>query len=210
MRPGKGRNQMARPAHEDVPSEQRLEVNEMAWRPTNYLLEGELDNTRLGKVTGWMRFAGMKNKVTFELKGDFHRDIRGTRIRFTGDGEADDLEAASYMDAFAEHQTGRAGDITAGLAPHDYGSTPYIEWFGDENGRVVIELEQSQVKVIGQLLPWDQWEPISREQQDQNMGNFLGDIARAMNVPPERVLCVGKSTSAASTTMDHKTEGNAQ
>jgi ABC-type sugar transport system ATPase subunit len=51
----------------------------MAWRPNEYLIEGELDNTQLGKVTGWMRFAGMNGKVTFDLEGNFHRDIRGTR-----------------------------------------------------------------------------------------------------------------------------------
>jgi len=39
----------------------------MAWRPTEYLIEGELDNTNPGKVTGWMRFAGLKDKVTFDL-----------------------------------------------------------------------------------------------------------------------------------------------
>ena len=52
----------------------------MTWRPTKYLLEGELDNTHLGRVTGWMQFAGMKEKVTLLLKGDFHRDIRGAKI----------------------------------------------------------------------------------------------------------------------------------
>ena len=77
----------------------------MAWRPTTHLLEGELDNSTFGKVTGWMRFAGMKEKVTFDLKGDFHRDIRGTRIRLTGDGQEEDAEATSYMDGFAQHQT---------------------------------------------------------------------------------------------------------
>ena len=39
----------------------------MAWRPTEYLIEGELDNTTPGKVTGWMSFAGMKEKVTFDI-----------------------------------------------------------------------------------------------------------------------------------------------
>ena len=62
----------------------------MAWRPTQHLLEGELDNTQPGKVTGWMRFAGLKEKVTFDLKGDFHRDIRGAKIHFVGDGKDDD------------------------------------------------------------------------------------------------------------------------
>jgi len=46
---------------------QKLEVIQMAWRPTEYLIEGELDNTNPGKVTGWMRFAGLKDKVTFDL-----------------------------------------------------------------------------------------------------------------------------------------------
>ena len=50
-----------------------MEVLNMAWRPTRYLKEGQLENTTLGKVTGWMEFAGMKEKVTFNLGGDFHR-----------------------------------------------------------------------------------------------------------------------------------------
>ena len=58
----------------------------MAWRPTDYLIEGELDNTKPGKVVGWMRFAGLRKKVTFDLHGDFHRDIRRTRITFKGPG----------------------------------------------------------------------------------------------------------------------------
>ena len=179
----------------------------MAWRPGKYLLEGELDNTTPGKVTGWMRFAGMKNKVTFDLKGDFHRDIRKVKIRFTGDGEEGDVEAASYMEGFAQHQTGKAGDITAGLPPQDYVDYPYIEWYGDENGRIVIELEPEQTRVIGTLLPWMQQEPVSRGQQGRNMANFLGDIAHAVNLPPERVLCVGRPGKAVSTTtMNSKRE----
>ena len=59
----------------------------MAWRPTRYLIEGELDNTVPGKVTGWMEFAGMDGKVTFDLTGDFHRDIRGAKIHFVGQGQ---------------------------------------------------------------------------------------------------------------------------
>jgi len=32
----------------------------MAWRPTQYVQEGELDNSCPKKVTGWIKFAGMK------------------------------------------------------------------------------------------------------------------------------------------------------
>ncbi len=163
----------------------------MAWRPTQYVLEGELDNTMPGKVTGWVRFAGMSKTVTFDLKGDFHRDIRGAKIHFIGDGKEKDPTAASYMDGMAVRQTGKVGDITAGLPPHDYGRTPYIEWYGEDNGRVVIELYPGQVKVIGQPMPAMESYPISREQQGRNMAEFLGQIAQEMNVPAEGVLCVG-------------------
>ena len=101
----------------------------MAWRPTEHLIEGELDNTQPGRVTGWMRFAGMKERVAFDLEGDFHRDIRGAKIHLTGDGQMDDPEAHSYMASFSPQQTGKAGDITAGLPPADYvaGYCYYVE-----------------------------------------------------------------------------------
>jgi DUF2958 family protein len=167
----------------------------MAWRPTQYLLEGELDNTIPGKVTGWMRFASMKGKVTFDLSGDFHRDIRGAKIQFIGDGKKMDPEAASYMEGFANRQTGKVGDITAGQMPKDYVNYPYIEWYGDDNGRVVLELEAGQVKVIGQPMPWMESYPVSREQQAQNMAGFLGQTARELDLPTDRAICIGMNAT---------------
>jgi len=168
----------------------------MAFRPTMYVQEGELDNTYPGKVTGWIKFTGIKEKVTFDLEGNFHRDIRGAKIHFTGDayeGGAD-IDCGNYFEGFALHQTGRAGDITAGLPPQDYGSVPYIEWYGHENGRVVIELEPAQVEVIGKPIPAIESDPISREEQNRNMAEFLGSLAQEMNIPEERVVCVGGDT----------------
>jgi len=168
----------------------------MAWRPTQYLIEGELDNTAPGKVTGWMTFTGLRDKVTFDLEGNFHRDIRGAKIHFTGDAYEDnnDIDSGSYFEGFALHQTGKVGDITAGLPPCDYGREPYIEWFGEENGRVVIELEPVQIEVIGTPIPAIESDPISRQQQRRNMAEFLGGIAHAMNIPEERAICVGGTT----------------
>ena len=98
----------------------------MAWRPNEHFIEGVLDNTVPGKVTGWMKFTGMKEKVIFDLKGDFHRDIRGAKVRLRGDGEsADAAQAARYMKGFSKHQKGRVGDMTAGLPPSDYVTYPY-------------------------------------------------------------------------------------
>ena len=134
----------------------------MAWRPTQYLIEGELDNTNPGKVTGWMKFAGKKEKVTFDLEGNFHRDIRGAKIHFSNEADADSDEAQGYMDGLASHQTGKTGDITAGLPPKDYVDYPYIEWYSDENGRVVIELEPDQVELLVQPIPACESDPIVR------------------------------------------------
>ena len=133
----------------------------MAWRPYENLVQGELDNTILGKVTGWMVFlrrGDIPLKVSFYLEGDFHEDIRGKKIKLTNanpkyKGEGLD-ENVTYMDGFSEIQTGGVGDITAGI-PVDgvvpYVSYPYVEWYSEENGRVVLELDHDQVEIIEEM-----------------------------------------------------------
>jgi len=98
----------------------------MAWRPHEQLIEGVLDNTVPNKVTGWMRFAGLKDKVMLNLQGNFHRDIRGARVRLRGEGEsANQPESVSYMEGFSLLQEGSVGDMTAGHQPADYVNYPY-------------------------------------------------------------------------------------
>ncbi|MFC1783453.1 hypothetical protein ACFL02_07690 [Planctomycetota bacterium] len=151
----------------------------MAWRPTRFLVEGELDNTTKGKVVGWMRFAGLPEIVTFDLKGDFHRDIRGAKITFIGDNkQIDDNKALYYIEGFALKQTGTVGDMTAGLPPQDYIAHCYLEWYGEVNGRVVIELDTDQVQIIGQPQPANKSKPIDRSEQHQNMKNYMLEMAQ--------------------------------
>lgn len=176
----------------------------MAWRPNECLIDGELDNRTPGKVTGWMRFFRRRRKplkVTLDLEGDFHEDIRGKEIVLNNPEPRDRIidATATYMDGFARVQRGTGGDMTAGLplGPwteglaaklkaqlalmlRESGSSdeeiesrlcdvdkeyrekiaagelyrcyvdyPYLEWYAD-NGRVVLELDPSQVTVIGQ------------------------------------------------------------
>ena len=170
----------------------------MAFRPTQYLIEGTLDNTNPGKVIGWMRFVGMEKKVTFDLEGNFHRDIRGAKIHFTGGAYKDsaDIDSGDYFEGFARHQTGKAGDITAGLPPHDYGREPYVEIYSEQNGRIVLELEPVQIEVIGTPIPAIESDPISREEQRRNMAEFLGSIAQEMDIPQENVVCIGSEAVA--------------
>jgi hypothetical protein len=163
----------------------------MAWRPTEYLIEGELDNTNPGRVTGWMKFAGKKEKVTFDLKGDFHRDIRGAKIYFINYADVNQDEARSYMESFASHQTGNTGDITAGLPPKDYVGYPYIEWYSEENGRVVLELEPSQIEIIGTPIPALESNPVSRKEQAENMANFLCGMASGLGISEKHTIATG-------------------
>ena len=53
----------------------------MALRPNEQFVEAFLGNTVPGKITGWMKFAGMDEKVVFDLEGNFHRDIHGAKVR---------------------------------------------------------------------------------------------------------------------------------
>src|SRR5882724_10827034 len=94
----------------------------MAWRPYANLMNGELDNRMPGRVTGWMRFFRRGKRplrVTFDLAGDFHEDIRGRAIRITNPEPSDENASlarnGTYMEGFSRVQRGDVGDITAGI-----------------------------------------------------------------------------------------------
>ena len=167
----------------------------MAWRPTDYLIEACLDNSVPDKVIGWMRFAGLKEKVVFYLEGNFHRDIRGAKVRLRGDGESAEPEiAAKYMEGFATVQKGNVGDMTAGREPADYVSYPYWEWYA-QNGRVVVELEPDQVEILTPPIPACESYPLDRKKQAENMAGFLCGIASACNIPEQRAIATGNTVA---------------
>ncbi len=168
----------------------------MAWRPNRQFIEGILDNTVQGKVTGWLKFAGMDEKVVFDLEGNFHRDIRGAKVRLRGDGESvDAAQAAKYMESFSTLQKGKVGDMTAGLAPMDYVEYGYFEWYGDDNGRVVIELDTDQVELLTRPIPACESDVIDRKEQAENMAGFLCGVASELGVPASRAVAVGETVA---------------
>lgn len=168
----------------------------MAWRPYDQFIEGVLDNTALNKVTGWMQFAGLKDKVMFDLEGNFHRDIRGARVRLRGEGaSANQEESAKYLEGFSLLQKGNVGDMTAGREPVDYVDYPYFEWYSEDNGRCVIELEPEQVEILTMPIPACESEPISRKEQAENMANFLCGLASGLNIPKGNAIAVGNATA---------------
>jgi hypothetical protein len=149
----------------------------MAWRPNENLIEGELDNRTPGRVTGWLRFVGLDERVTLDLEGDFHRDIRGTLIRLSNPNPTE--RSPGYMEGICLEQRGKVGDITAGLPPRDYVDYPYIEWYA-ENGRVVLELDPSQLEVVGMPRPWQTETPVSRAEQSGHMLDWLSSLGDAI------------------------------
>jgi hypothetical protein len=99
------------------------------------------------------------------------------------------------MDGLASHQTGKTGDITAGLPPKDYVDYPYIEWYSDENGRVVIELEPIQVEVVGTPIPALESDPVSRREQAGNMAGFLCGLAVDLGLPENCAVAIGETAA---------------
>ena len=201
----------------------------MAWRPYENLIDGELDNRTAGKVTGWMRF--FRNgksplRATFDLAGDFHEDIRGTKILLRNPNPSDrNQNGGTYMEGFADVQRGNAGDITAGipLGPwteeiakklmaqhelywdeiglrgierekrretfsekyrahiaagdlyHPYVTYPYVEWYS-ENGRVVLELDPSQLEIVENAPATKSKTPAELLEDEKRRGNALGSF----------------------------------
>ncbi len=214
-----------------------INTTTMAFRPYSNLIEGELDNRVSGKVTGWIRFfrRGKKPlKVSLDLEGDFHEDIRGKAIRLTNPEPSDrNIELGregTYMTGISVKQRGSAGDITAGLSLgpwtpelaqkllaqkkliwdevgltrsarerrrkefavrcrqhidagdlyHPYSAYPYIEWYSEANGRVVLELDPSQAEVIGEAAEVKEKTPAQlvadKHRRAKAMGTYLAGM----------------------------------
>ena len=135
----------------------------MALRLFSEILHGELDNSLPGRTTGIIHLAGWKEPLTLDLVGNPWRDLAGHRVVFKNPSPA--RESAPGL---VPHQTGRVGDITASRkvkvldcpledlrlyhkqnqpVPHHWENSLYLEWFGDANGRVVIEATGFEISI---------------------------------------------------------------
>ena len=231
---------LARRAH-DGPGLSLIPNRSMAWRPYANLINGELDNRMPGKVTGWIRFFRRGKRplrVTFDLTGDFHEDIRGKAIRLLNPDPSDknaSLERdGTYMEGFSRVQRGAVGDMTAGLplGPwteelsqrlmaqneviwdengllgaereqrrsewadlyrqhiaagdlyYPYVSYPYIEWYSERNGRVVLELDPSQVEILEGVNPREKTPQElveDKRKRAQAFGGFMTGMVKGLS-----------------------------
>jgi hypothetical protein len=84
------------------------------------------------------------------------------------------------MSATSLRDCGNRADYVAGYCYVEW----YVEWYGDDNGRVVVELDARPGAESSAGRSRLARASRSRvEQQSRNMANFLAGISRAMAVP---------------------------
>ena len=155
----------------------------MAWRIEEAVIRGEIDNRVRDRVTGRIWFAGRAAPVELVLKGNCWRDLAGRRLEFTNPAPKPGLPAG-----LAPRQQGTVGDITASRKvkvpdipleqigeyyaahkpfPWHWGNSLYLEWFGERNGRVVIESTDYVLKIVGDST----WDMMAAEEEAQRRAN---------------------------------------
>jgi len=122
----------------------------MAWRIHENLVEGEMDNTTPGRVSGTLRFVGRARKVTLDLEGDFNGALRGKRIHLHNPEACERnlslRQPGSYMRGFKARQVGEVHCIERfpdGML--------HAAWYENTNGRVVMELPAAAWNIESKL-----------------------------------------------------------
>ena len=91
-------------------------------------------------------------------------------------GSEREIRRQEFAERYREH-------IEAGDLYYPYVTYPYIEWYSGTNGRVVLELEPSQVEIVGQGGPPPKEKTPEELVEDERkrsaaMGAFLGGMVR--------------------------------
>src|SRR5207249_763016 len=80
-------------------------------------------------------------------------------------------EREEYRREFAKDSAGR---IASAEPYYPYVAYPYIEWYSEQNGRVVLELDPSQLKVVGEdRQPPREKTPKELARDDQKRGKAM-------------------------------------
>jgi hypothetical protein len=175
----------------------------MAWRPTEWVMEGELDNTTPGWTVGWIRLEGRAEPLRLKLAGNCHPDLAGWRFRIVRTEPSVDRDEPIDYSGIATDQSGTIGDVTADQDVRHYecstkefvrrcreGPPPpttlrkalYLEWFSHHNGRVVIQSTRLAVERVGtrafELTP-EEWTEQARQNREE-MAYFMHQISDAL------------------------------
>ncbi len=158
----------------------------MAFRIGDCVERGWLDASVKGKITGEIWLRGRKDPLRLDLNGYPMADLAGRMLSF----ENPEPLPEAHTDGLSTVQNGTAGDITAsrkalhGDPPYDpdkaqTANVLYIEWFSEQNGRVVIEAVRYTLSIHGDAL-WhltDELEETRRQMVTGGMTHFMEHLA---------------------------------
>lgn len=173
----------------------------MAWRIHENVVRGEIDNRCRGMVRGRIWFEGLSQPVRLLLRGNAAPDLAGCLLKFENPGTKIPVRKDAIM---APVQHGTVGDLTAsrkvrvlempvreaynrkkqGLpVPEHMANCLYIEWYSEQNGRVVLESSDYQLTISPPL-----WRLSQDEERDrQNLSaacfeTFLQKLSDALKL----------------------------
>lgn len=176
----------------------------MAWRPSDLVPEGELDNTMPGWTIGWVRLRGRAEPLRLKLAGNCHPDLAGWKFRIIRTDPVPDWTDDLDYTGIATDQSGTVGDVTADQILQHYECSPeefvrrlhegdrppttlrkalYLEWFSNRNGRIVIQSTRLAVERIGERafeLIEEQWAEQAKQNQEET-SFFLHQIGDALS-----------------------------
>ena len=173
----------------------------MAFRLDQAIVRGELDNTEQGHLRGRIWLEGRAEPLTLDLEGDAWRDVAGARITFTNHEPRRQKNQGDLKPA----QHGIVGDITVSKKvkqitasdeewqrcmedgkqpPYEWRTSLYIEWFSEENGRVVIESADFELQITE--FTWQMDEAEEQAQQFANLNAMRNWLATIIQRPEKK------------------------
>jgi hypothetical protein len=171
----------------------------MAFRIHDSVVRGEIDNRIKGIVRGKIWVAGRAAPVLLELQGNAHPDLAGCLLTFTNPHECIPHHG---LDSLNPVQQGSIGDLTASRkvrvmeipmpeaysmkkrsehVPEHMANSLYLEWFSEQNGRVVIESADYELTISApewRLTPEEDAE--RARQAAAGMGDFMQQFTEAI------------------------------
>ena len=183
----------------------------MAWRPSDWVLEGELDNTILGWTTGWLKIEGVEKPLQLKLAGNCHPDLAGWKFKIVRTEPIPNwTEPLNHAESIAVNQSGIVGDITADQTlkhfecsdkefvqrfyagdppPTTWQKALCLEWFSNKNGRVVVQSTRLAVRRQGDRafeLTDEQWADQARKNSEE-MSHFMLQLGDAIESQDDSV-----------------------
>ncbi len=170
-----------------------MTVWSMAWRIDEPVVRGQIDNRQRGRLTGRIWFLGRAEPVELDLQGNAWRDVAGRLLRFENPNPTE-----MDLSELRVEQTGVIGDVTASrkvkvpeISPEEmreyyrakkpfpwhWGNSLYLEWYSQQNGRVVIESADYVLTLEGEA-SWEMSEAEEYAQRGSNAEAMTGFMNR--------------------------------